>query len=199
MGRRPARPATGPLVMRRPASYLDIAGTPRAWRAGARGSASPFCLPAPERRRSLLRRALRGRDSSRGPRQRATDAGRRRTTATQSEQTTPTAPPGGDRGAGRHHLARRRAMPRRDHDLRGEARGRRLPRRHGRRHHRGGVPDRLEGRLRGRLGDRRRASRTPSWAGSRAPPRRTSTAPAKRCGTPSAGASTRSSRPAPCT
>ena len=43
----------------------------------------------------------------------------------------------------RHHAARRRAVPRRHHDLRGEAGGGRLPRRDGRRHHRGGLPDRV--------------------------------------------------------
>ena len=53
----------------------------------------------------------------------------------------------------RHHPARRRAMPRRDHDPRGEARGRRAARRHGRRHHRG------------------RASRSPRTAISRPSPR----------------------------
>ena len=54
----------------------------------------------------------------------------------------------------RYNLARRRAVPRRHHDLRGEAGGRRLPRRHGRRHHRGGLPDRLRRRLPGRPRDR---------------------------------------------
>jgi hypothetical protein len=45
-------------------------------------------------------------------------------------------------------------MPRRDHDLRGEARGRRGARRDGRRYHRGRLPDRLRRRFRGRLRDR---------------------------------------------
>ena len=51
-------------------------------------------------------------------------------------------------------LARRRAMPRRDHDARGEDRSRRTARHHGRRHHRGGLPDRLGRRLRRRQRDR---------------------------------------------
>ena len=54
----------------------------------------------------------------------------------------------------RHHLARRRAMPRRHHDLRGEARSRRAARRDGRRHHRGRLPHREPGRFRERPGDR---------------------------------------------
>ena len=54
----------------------------------------------------------------------------------------------------RHHLARRRAMPRRHHDPRGEARSRRTPRRHGRRHHRGRLSDRLRRRFRRRPRDR---------------------------------------------
>ena len=54
----------------------------------------------------------------------------------------------------RHHLARRRAMPRRHHDLRGEARGRRAARRDGRRYHRGRLSHRLPGRFRQRPGDR---------------------------------------------
>ena len=48
----------------------------------------------------------------------------------------------------RHHLARRRAMPRRHHDSRREARGRRDARRHGRRRHRGRLSDRLRRRFR---------------------------------------------------
>ena len=74
-------------------------------------------------------------------------------------------------------------MPRRDHDLRGEARGRRLPRRHGRRHHRGGLPHRLGGRLRGGAAPSPSASRTRRSPGSRAPSSPTSTAPARRCAT----------------
>ena len=50
----------------------------------------------------------------------------------------------GSRRNFRHHAARRRAMPRRDHDVRGEARSRRPARRDGRRHHRGRLPDRLD-------------------------------------------------------
>ena len=66
----------------------------------------------------------------------------------------------------RHHVARWRAVPRRHHDLRGKARGRRLPRRDGRRHHRGRLPDRVGGRFRGRLGDFASGSsgrRSPGW------------------------------------
>ena len=54
----------------------------------------------------------------------------------------------------RHHFARRGAMPRRHHDLRGEARSGGSPRRDGRRYHRGGLPDRLRGGFQQRPGNR---------------------------------------------
>ena len=95
----------------------------------------------------------------------------------------------------RHHAARRRAVAGHlaQHDR--EARDRPPARAAGRRRHRGGLPDRLARRLRGRAGDRPRGPRTrrsPAW---RAPTRPTSSAPGRRCATPSARASTPSSRP----
>ena len=61
-------------------------------------------------------------------------------------------------------------MPRRHHDPRGEAGGRRAPRHHGRRHHRGRLPDRLQRRLRGGGRDRRGgAERHRRGAGARRP------------------------------
>ena len=97
------------------------------------------------------------------------DPERRQLSARPEKDTTMTVPSRrlrqGPRPDLRHHLARRRAMPRRHHDPRGKARGRRAPRRHGRRHHRGRLPDRLERRFRGGRRDRAAGRRTPVVAG----------------------------------
>ena len=59
----------------------------------------------------------------------------------------------------RHDAPRRRAVARRQHEPRREARDRPGPGRPGRRHHRGRLPDRLAGRLRGRPRHRHRGRR----------------------------------------
>ena len=76
----------------------------------------------------------------------------------------------------------------------GEARDRAAARPAGRRRDRGRVPDRLAGRLRGGAGDRSRGRRARSSRGSRAPTWPTSTRAYEGVRTPSARASTPSSR-----
>ena len=80
----------------------------------------------------------------------------------------------------RHHLARRRTVPRRHHDLRGKARDRRDARRHGRRRHRGRLPDHLGRRLPGGQRDRPPLQECRHRRPVARPSRRTSTAAPKR-------------------
>ena len=80
----------------------------------------------------------------------------------------------------RYHPARRRAVPGRDHDVRGKDRDRRDARRHGRRRHRGRLSDHLRRRFPGGQRDRpplqERCHRRPVARATR----RTSTAAPKR-------------------
>ena len=118
----------------------------------------------------------------------------------QNEQTRPTAPPGGPCGDLRHHLARdgeqcpgatmtfEEKLEVADYlDAMGvdiiEAK----------------FPIASEGDFEAVSTISTRVKNAVVAEASRAPPRRTSTGPAKRCGTPSAGASRVHPRPAPCT
>ena len=80
----------------------------------------------------------------------------------------------------RHHPARRRAVPRRHHDVRGKDRDRRDARRHGRRRHRGRLSRSPPKAISRRSARSPAAPRTPSSPACRAPTRRTSTAAPKR-------------------
>ena len=84
----------------------------------------------------------------------------------------------------RHHAARRRAMPRRDHDLRGEAaRSPTASTTWASTSSRPAFPIASQRRFRGRRARSPSASRTRWSPGSPAPSPPTSTAPARRCGT----------------
>ena len=95
----------------------------------------------------------------------------------QSEQTRPTAPPGGDRGDLRHHLARRRAVPGRDHDLRGEVEVADYLDAMGVDIIEAGFPIASEGDFEAVSAISARVKNAVVAEGPRAPPRRTSTAP----------------------